>query len=166
MVSEMMLTLQRSYEKKKKNGSKASKALIKNCPNIWKAFRESSTKKSFSFSTLFPICNLMLSTSFMSLSAFLQMLSYLLQLNIIWISFSISFFSQFLHIFISSWRLYHFKVFIAKLWDDNLILVMAFRLLKLYKFRYLSFLKSSFVCEKSCSFHFYKCKGGFGSNSS
>ena len=77
------------------------------------------------------------------------MLSYLLQLKIIWISFSISFFSQFLQIFISSWRLYHLVVFIAKLWDDNLILAMAFLLLK---FRYISFLKSSFVYEKSCSF--------------
>ena len=35
------------------------------------------------------------------------MLSYLLQLKIIWISSSIYFFLQFLQIFISSWRLYH-----------------------------------------------------------
>ena len=34
----------------------------------------------------------MLSTSFMSLNAFLRMLLYLLQLNIIWTSFSISFY--------------------------------------------------------------------------
>ena len=64
------------------------------------------------------------------------------------ISFSVSFFSQFLQISISSWRLYQLMVFIAKLWDENLILVMAFLLLKLKKFRYLSSLKSSFVCEK------------------
>ena len=64
------------------------------------------------------------------------------------ISFSVSFFSQFLQISISSWRLYQLMVFIAKLWDENLILFMAFLLLKLKKFRYLSSLKSSFVCEK------------------
>ena len=80
------------------------------------------------------------------------MLSYLLQLKIIWISFSISFFSQFLQNFKSSWRVYHLVVFIAKLWDDNLVSFMAFLLLKLCKFSYISFLKSSFVYEKSCSF--------------
>ena len=117
-------------------------------PKYVKSFQRAFSKESFSFSTLFPICNLMLSTSYMSLNAFLWMLLYLLQLKIIWISFSISFFSQFLQILISSWRLYHLVVFIAKLWDDNLILVIAFLLLKLCKFRYLSFLKSSFGCEK------------------
>ena len=95
-------------------------------PKHIKSFQRSFGKKNLNFSTLFPICNLMLSTSFMSLNAFLRMLSYLLELKTIWISFSISFFSQFLQIFTSSWRLYHFVVFIAKLWDDNLILVMAF----------------------------------------
>ena len=80
------------------------------------------------------------------------MLSYLLQLKIIWISFSISFFSQFLQNFKSSWRVYHLVVFTAKLWDDNLISFMVFLLLNLCKFRYISFLKSSFVYEKSCSF--------------
>ena len=34
-------------------------------------FKEPSAKKIFSYSTLFPICNLILSTSFMSLNAFL-----------------------------------------------------------------------------------------------
>ena len=63
-------------------------------------------------------------------------------------------FSQFLQILISSWRLYHLVVFIAKLWDDNLILVMAFLLLKLCKFTYLSFLKSSLVFEKRFFFSF------------
>ena len=52
---------------------------IKYSPNILRAFKETSARKSFSFSTLFPICNLMLSISFMSLINFLQMLSYLLQ---------------------------------------------------------------------------------------
>ena len=75
------------------------------------------------------------------------MLSYLLQLKFIWISFSIFFLTIFanFHIFL---KIYHLVVFIAKLWDDSLILVMTFLLLKLSKFRYLSFLKSSFVCEK------------------
>ena len=60
-----------------------SKALIKNCPNILRAFKEPSPKKGFSFSTLFPICSLMLSTLFMSLNTFLRMLSHLLQLKIL-----------------------------------------------------------------------------------
>ena len=137
-------------------------ALIKNCPNILRAFKKTLAKKSFSFSTLFSTCNLMLYTSFMSLNAFLWILSYILQLKIIWISSCFSFFLQFLEIFISSWKLYHLVVFIAKLLDDNLILVIAFLLLNLCKLRYLSFLKSSFVCKKSCSFHFCKRKGGFG----
>ena len=67
---------------------------------------------------------------------------------------------NFLQVFISSSILYRLVVLLAKLWDDNFILVMVFLLLKLCKFRYLSFLKSSFVCEKSYSFHFWKCKGG------
>ena len=65
-------------------------------------------------------------------------------------------FSLFLQIFTSSWRLYHLVVFIAKLWDDSLILVMVFLLLKLCKFRYPSFLKSSLVCEKRFFFSFLK----------
>ena len=47
-----------------------SKALIKNCPNILRAFKEPSIKKCFSCSILFPIY-LMLSTSFMLLNTFL-----------------------------------------------------------------------------------------------
>ena len=88
------------------------------------------------------------------------MLPYLLQLNIIWISFSISFFSQFLQIFISSWRLYHLMAFIAKLWDNNLILVMTFLLLNLIKFRYCSLLKCSFACEEVILFIFTSLKEG------
>ena len=85
------------------------------------------------------------------ITAIIPMLSYLLQLlyEFIFCSF---FLKQCLQIFISSWRLYHLVVFIAKLWDDNLILVMPFLLLKLCKFRYLSFLKSYFVCEKKLFF--------------
>ena len=120
--------------------------------NILRAFKEPLAKKRFSFSILLPICNFMLSTSFLSLNAFLRILSFLLQLKLIlekftflliWISFCIYFFSQFLQIFISSSRLYHLLVFIAKLWDDNLILVMVFLLLKLFKF---SFLLAEFFC--------------------
>ena len=43
----------------------------------------------------------------------------------------------------------------AKLWYDNLILVMAFLLVKLCKFRYLSFSNSSFVYEKKLLFSFF-----------
>ena len=50
--------------------------------NILRASKETLARKSFSFFTLFPICNLMLSISFMSLINFLQMLSYLFQLKI------------------------------------------------------------------------------------
>ena len=112
---------------------------------------------------LFPIENLMLSTSFMSLNAFLRILSYLLQLKITWISLSVTFFSQFLQILISSWRLYHLVMFVAKLWDENLILVMALLLLKLLE----ALLFNEFFCLwiKSYSFHFCECKGGFGYSS-
>ena len=44
---------------------------------------------------------------------------------------------------------------VAKSLDDNLILVMAFLLSKLCKFRYLSFLKISFVCEKKAIFFIF-----------
>ena len=67
-------------------------------------------------------------------------------------------------IFISSWRWYYLVLFIATLLDENLVLVVAFLLLKLFKNRYLCFWKTSFVCEKSYSFHFYKCVGGFAYN--
>ena len=97
----------------------------------------------------------MLSPSFMLLNAFIRLLSYLLQLKIILIPFCICFFSQFLENFIFSWRFYHLVVFIGKLRDNKRILVMAFVLLKLCKFRYLSFLKSSFVCEKKVIFFIF-----------
>ena len=44
-----------------------SKAFIKNCPNILRSFKAPLPNKFFSFSILFPICNLILSTPFMSL---------------------------------------------------------------------------------------------------
>ena len=126
-----------------------------------RTFKEPPAKESFSFSTLFPIFNLMLSTYYMSLNAFLRKLSYSSQLKIKWILFSFSFFSQILQMFISSWRLYHLVAFIAKLWDDNLILVMAFLLLNLCKFRWLPFLKSSFFfVEKVVLFIFVSAKEG------
>ena len=67
-------------------------------------------------------------------------------------------------IFVSSRRLNKLGVIVAKLWDadDNLILIMAFLLLKLFKFRCLSFLESSFVCEKKLFFSFLCLKGWFG----
>ena len=74
-------------------------------------------------------------TSFMSFNAFLRMLL-----------FSLSFLLQFSLIFISPWRLYHLAVFIAKLPDENLVLVIAFLLIKLFKFRHYSFLKD-FIWE-------------------
>ena len=105
----------------------------------------------------------MLSTSFMSLNVFFRMLSYLLQLKIVWISlsFSISFpwFSYLLEDYTT------FVLFIAKLWDDRPILFMGFLLLNFCNFRYLSLLKGFFIFEKSYSFCFYKYRGGFGCNS-
>ena len=77
----------------------------------------------------------------------------------------IVFFYFFSMIFISSWRLYHFVLFIAKLWDDKPILFMGFLLLNFCNFRYLSLLKGFFIFEKSYSFCFYKYRGGFGWNS-
>ena len=97
---------------------------------------ETSEKKNFSFSILlFPIWKLMWQTSFMSFNAFLRMLL-----------FSLSFLLQFSLIFISPWRLYHSVVFITKLPDETLVLVIAFLLIKLFKFRYYSFLKD-FIWE-------------------
>ena len=70
---------------------------------------ETSAKKKFSFSILFPIWKLMWSISFMWFNTFLWMLL-----------LSISFLSQFSQFFISSWRLYHLVVFIAKVttWES------------------------------------------------
>ena len=67
---------------------------------------------------------------------------------------------NFLQVFISSSILYRLVVLLAKLWDDNFILVMVFLLLKLCKFRYLSFLKSSLVCKKVVLFIFISAKEG------
>ena len=131
------------------------KALIKNCPNILRAFKKLSANKSFRFCILFPTCNLAPSTSFMPLIASLWCfpLSYLSHLKIIWISFSVSFLPQISEVFVPYWRLYRLMVLITKLWDENL-------LLKLFKFRYLYFSKCSFVC-----IFFYKCIGGCVYNS-
>ena len=111
------------------------KALVKNYLNTFKAFKERLLKKSFSFSILFLLWKLILSTLFMSLNAFSRLLS---QLKIIWI--------------ISFWRLYHLRGFITKLRDGNLLFI-AFLLLKLFKFRYI-FCLLLFV-KGSYSFHFY-----------
>ena len=88
------------------------------------------------------------------------MLSYLLQLKLYEFHFFISFFSKFWQIFISSWILYHLVVFIVKLWDDNLILVMVFLFVKLCKFRYFSFQRVLLFVKKICHFHFISVKEG------
>ena len=44
-----------------------SKAFAKNCPNILRPYKAPLANKVFSFCILFPICNLILSTPFMSL---------------------------------------------------------------------------------------------------
>ena len=49
-------------------------------------------------------------------------------------------------------------VFIAKLWDENLVLVIRFLPLKFLKFSYLSVLKFSFVCEKKILFILWVCR--------
>ena len=104
----------------------------------------------------------MLSTSFMSLNVFLWMLSCLLQLKIIWILSSISFFSQFFQILFSSWRLYHLVVFNAKLWDDNVALLWRFYCWSCANLDIFPFQRVLLFVKKSCSFHLDKCKGEFG----
>ena len=81
-------------------------------------------------------------------------------MNFIFYSFFLRIFANFL-----IWSLHHPVVFTAKLREYKFILVRSFLLLKLFIFIYLSFLKRSLVHEEKNSFHFYKCKGGFGYNS-
>ena len=111
------------------------KAVVKNYLNTFKASKERLLKKIFSFSILFFLWKLIVSTLFMSLHAFSRLLS---QLKIIWI--------------ISFWRLYHLRGFISKLRDGNPLFI-AFLLFNLFKFRYifclLLFVKGSYL------FHFY-----------
>ena len=104
--------------------------------------KEPWAKTSFSYQYLFLVWKWM---SFMSFNVFHQTLSCLSQLKIVWIAFCISFLLRFSQIFISPWRLYHLVEFTAKLWDDNLVLLTAFLLLKLYQFKHIPLYKTSFL---------------------
>ena len=109
------------------------KTLSKNC--LTKEHEEISAKKNFTFSILlFPVWKLILSASIISFNSFVRIFL-----------FSLSFLLQFSQIFIFPWSLYNLVVFIAKLPDENLVLVVASLLLKLFKFRFYSFLKD-FLC--------------------
>ena len=111
------------------------KTLSKNC--LTKEHEEISAKKNFTFSILlFPVWKLILSASIISFNSFVRIFL-----------FSLSFLLQFSQIFIFPWSLYNLVVFIAMLPDENLVLVVASLLLKLFKFRFYSFLKN-FLCVK------------------
>ena len=114
--------------------------------NLW-------LRKVFVF-LLFLALKLVLSTWFTSFSAFLWMLSYLSQLKLSY-NFHFLLFSLLIFAILNTFLdINHLVLFITKLWDGNLLLVIAFLLLRLFKFRYLCFLKTFFVYEKTLFFSF------------